>query len=207
MKVQPRFFQELAKRKYLNYIKSLPQFKKEQTEAYLMIILVVFTVSFFGIFAIMPTLSTIAELRKTLEDNTFINDQLQAKITNLSSLQQEYSQLSPDLPVLLAAIPQENKAPLLTGQVQALSQEAGVKVTKLQIQELTESKEKDKPTGPLKTFTVTVDAEGTYENLRSFYTSLIRFERIVTFDSMIMTMNRENNTLQLNIKANVYYQK
>lgn len=203
MKIKKSFLQDLVKQRYLSYIQSLPQFKKEQTEAYLMIILVIFTILFFGIFAIMPTLSTIAELKKDLEDSTYINEQLQTKITNLSQLQQQYSILSPSLPLLLSAIPKKPQAPLLLGQVQKLAQEAGVTVTRLQAQNpLADEK---KPVTKFQTFTLTVDASGTLAGIQSFYNSLVQFERIITFESMTITKNQETGLLQLSIKATAYY--
>ena len=203
MKAQYSFIQELSKKKYLSYIHSLPQFKKEQTEAYLMIILVIFAVLFFGIFAIMPTLSTIAQLRKDLEDSIFVNTQLEAKIANMSQLRQQYSLLSPNLPVLHAAIPETSQAPLLIGQIQALGEKAGVTLTKIQVQEIPPSGGKSTLIRP---FSIIVDSRGDYANLQSFYNSLITFERILTIESMTITRNQEDGFLQLSIKLNAYFQ-
>lgn len=203
MKVQHRFFQDLAKKKYLSYIHSLPQFRKEQTEAYLMVILIIFTVSFFGIFAIMPALSTIAQLKKDLEDSTFLNEQLKTKITNMASLQEQYNLLAPNLPVLLSAIPQDAQAPLLLGQIQQLAKQEGVTLSKLEVQELPETTAKTKD--ELKDYALIIDVAGNFENIQSFYEHTIHFQRIVTFESMTLTKNKETGLLLLSIKAKAYF--
>lgn len=204
MKVKQGFFQELAKKRYLDYIHSLPQFKEEKTQEYLMAILVLFSILFFGIFAIMPTLSTIAELKKVLEDSTFVNEQLKTKIANMAALQQQYSLISPDLPVLLSAIPESANASLLLGQIQAVAANNNVTVTRLQVTEMPEISLKQKK--EIHTFTVTVDAKGSFENIQAFYTSLVHFERILTLESMTLTKNQEDGLLQLSVKATAYYQ-
>ncbi len=204
MKLNRLFFQEFAKQKYLAYIRSFPQFKRDQAETYFMVILMVLTISFFGIFAIMPTLSTIAELKKTLEDSTFLNDQLKTKISNMSSLQEEYNLLAPNLPLLFAAIPQDIQATTLLGQIQKIAQDENITLTKLEIQEIPEII--DKNDQGLKSFKIMIGASATqFAQLHTFYMALTNFQRILTFNSIIITKNPETESLLLSIDASVYF--
>ena len=66
----------LKKIKNNKYFELLPDLKKEKTKKYSSIIFSLISLSFFGIFAINPTLSTIAKLRKELSDTKFVDEQL-----------------------------------------------------------------------------------------------------------------------------------
>ena len=72
------------------YYKLLPDFKEEKTRRLSSIVFSLLALSIFGLFAINPTLSTIARLKKELSDAKFVDQQLTEKIANLSSLQEVY---------------------------------------------------------------------------------------------------------------------
>ena len=205
MKVNTQFFHNLAKKKYLAYIQSISTTRKEQVQTYATIILTVFAFSFFGIFAIGPTLSTIANLQKQLEDNRFINNQLDTKITSLSSLQQNFNLLSPDLPTLLAAIPEDPQVPHLIGQLQSLAAEADVTILQIKSGEVEIANATPKTTTTLP-FQITMDVTGTYAQILSFYSALVSFERIVSLDTLTITRTRDGtDVLRLSLRANAYY--
>lgn len=132
MKLPRQYFDGLTASKYREYLKLLPSMQQENTRIVTTLILTFFAMSFFGIFAINPTLSTIVTLRKTMEDSTKVHEDLKTKISNLSALQLQYSALGPDLPTILDAIPSDPKAPTLMGQILSLSQQKRVKVLALE---------------------------------------------------------------------------
>lgn len=205
MNINTEFFHNLSKKKYLSYIQALPDTRKEQVRTYATVILTIFAFSFFGIFAIGPTLSTIANLQKQLEDNTFINEQLDTKLVSLSSLQQNFNTLSPQLPILLAAIPETPRVPHLVGQIQSLAVESGVTVMQIkssdvQIASATPAKNETS------SFQIAIDVTGSYAQLLSFYSSLVNFDRIVSFDTITINRTRDGtDILRLSIKANAYF--
>ena len=80
-------FKKLQQKKYFQM---LPDFKEERTRKFTTLVFTLLALSFFGLFAISPTLSTIANLNKQLSDNEFVDSQLQNKINNLYTLQQDY---------------------------------------------------------------------------------------------------------------------
>src|SRR4051794_1976618 len=99
MKLPKNYFENLTAAKYREYLKLLPSIHDERTQLITMLIFTFVALSFFGLFAINPTLSTIVELKKELSDSQFVDQQLTNKINNLESLQQRYNLLGPDLPV------------------------------------------------------------------------------------------------------------
>src|SRR6266699_3633243 len=125
MKLPKHYFDNLSAAKYREYLKLLPDMQKENVRAITMLIFTFAALSFFGVFAINPTLSTIITLKKQLADSSFVAEQLLTKINNLSALQTKYNLLQNDLPVLLEAIPDNAAAPTLMGQVVGLAQLSG----------------------------------------------------------------------------------
>jgi len=189
------------------YFELLPDLKKEKTKKYSSIIFSLVSLSFFGIFAINPTLSTIAKLRKELSDTKFVDEQLAQKIANLSSLQEKYNIVEKDIPIVLAAVPKNPQVPLLMGQIQAVAKEAGVEIINLQ------SFEVDVPGSSnnqkkYSAFSFSTGVQGNYENLTNFISTLSSMERVISLDTL--SINRKGNQpgiLELDIKGMAYFKE
>ena len=65
---------------YSRYIETLTEEQRKKIIAYLYISLTLFTVSFFGLCGMTPTLSTIANLGKQYEDNKLGLDSLNKRL-------------------------------------------------------------------------------------------------------------------------------
>src|SRR5258708_544713 len=122
MKLPKSYFENLSAAKYREHLKLLPDMKNETTRSFVTLILTFAALSFFGIFAINPTITTITDLQKQLEDNTQVDQLLKTKIDNLSSLEQQYNQLGSNLTNILSAVPQNADSPLLSAQIAAVAQ-------------------------------------------------------------------------------------
>ena len=206
MKLPKHYFDNLSAAKYREYLKLLPDLQKENVKAITMLIFTFSALSFFGIFAINPTLSTIITLKKQLADTTFVEEQLVTKINNLSSLQTKYNLLETDLPVLMDAIPETAAGPTLMGQIASLAQNAGLHVRLLQIAEVQLTAPKLPPTDG-QSFVFTLEATGAYEDMARFITAVSRFNRIVTLESVSIVKDPKQNTLVLDIRGREYFQK
>lgn len=206
MKISTNFLKSLSKEKYLAYIRSLPNFHEEKIQSYTTVILTFLAICFFGIFAISPTLGTIAELRKTLEDSKFLDLQLQTKITSMTQLQSSYSNLSAQLPILYQAIPQSPQVGKLGGQIRTLAQDAHVTLDELQVQSV-EIADAGKPKSLLKPIALNIGAKGDFQSFQTFYKSLINFDRILTISSLSVVVPTELGTskYRLTIQADAYY--
>jgi Tfp pilus assembly protein PilO len=177
------FFKNLAKQRYIANVTQLIDLTHKRTRDYITLAFTFAALSFFGIFAINPTLTTILNLRKQLEDSKFVNMKLEEKIANLTTLQQQYNALAPDLPTIFAALPQKSSSPYLLSQFQAIAQSTKVTVDSLQVKPFDLSQ---KSTG---SFDYSLEVIGTYENLTRFLSSLAKFDRIIAITSL--TFNRE----------------
>lgn len=195
-------FKKLKENKYLEL---LPDLKQEKTQKFTTIVLTLIALSFFGIFAINPTISTIVSLKKQLSDSQFTEQQLRQKIENLSSLGQQYQTMQQDIPYIMASLPTDPEISLLIGQIQSISRNSGVQLTgvqTLQVEIVTPKTSQKK----YSTFSFSVSTEGSYENTSRFISSLINMQRVVSLD--IIALNKkadQSGIIQLNIKGTSYF--
>lgn len=206
MKVNLAVLHGFSKEKYLDYIHSLPNFKEEKVQSYATLILTLFAICIFGIFAIAPTLGTIFQLRKTLTDNKFVDGQLQTKISNMSSLQQSYSQLSGQLPLIYAAVPKTASESDLGGKIRALGASTKVNIKQLSITSVVVTSNKH-TASTLTPVPIIISLQGDLDNLKTFTTRLVNLDRIVTITGLnYSTLKTQDGVInQLSIQAQAYY--
>lgn len=204
MKLPATYFENLSNSKYRQYLKLLPDMRKENTRLITTLILTFFALSFFGLFAINPTLTTIIELQKQLEDSEFTHQQLTTKISNLSTLQQKYNGLTNDLPVVEGAIPKEAAATKLTGQIHTLTQESHLTVRNLRVAEVTLTGGKMPGTKGL-SYIFNLEADGSYEDMMRFAANVTKFNRIVTVETISIGRDPRSEELVLNMRGRQYF--
>lgn len=207
MKLPKNYFENLTANKYREYLKLLPNMQEENTRIFTTLIFTFAAMSFFGIFAINPTISTIVELKKQLSDSEQVNELLTTKINNLSALQGEYTLLTPNLPVILAAIPENADAPLLMAQVQSLAKQSKLTLVSFRISEVQLTSPQQLNTVKGSSFTFSLEAQGEYADMIQFVSSLSRMNRIVTLESLSITKEPKQNALVLNIRGRQYFKK
>lgn len=195
----------VPKNKYTELLPVLKSsLKEEKTQVFATLAFTLVALSFFGLFAINPTLSTIAQLQKELSDAQFIDKKLEEKIINLRLLQQQYTTLGDDIPTIIGTIPHHPEAPLLTGQIRALTQKNGLTLSRLQVFQVELAPPVQDNKEPL-SFVFSLEVQGSYDNIVKFLDSLTNFSRVVTLDNLSLTQPLEGNNLQLNIRGKAYF--
>lgn len=195
-------FKKADKEKYDKYLELMPDFKKEKTQKFTTIVLTLIAFIILLIFAINPTLSTIANLQKQLEDAKFVKEKLDQKINNLSLLQTKYSNLQSDLPIVYDGLPKKPEATLLAGQIQSLAQESNLTVSAMQITDVFASKISN-----FSHFSYDVTARGDYLDMLSFIKNMTNMQRVLTITNVtirkqIQTSSEQTTSvLQINIKG------
>jgi len=171
-------------------IASLTEEERKKLVAYIHISLTLFTFSFFGIFAIAPTLSTISNLNKQYEDNQLILDSLNKKLTNLQLLDFQYQEIQSDLDIIYSAIPRTTEIPRLTRQLENLADTRGVSLARLNIGNVEVFPNNKKE--PIYSFTFTVTVGGTQATVNNFISSVIDFDRIIGIERIITGTDKNN---------------
>lgn len=206
MKLTPELLHTLSKERYMKYIRSLPNFREEKVQTYATLILTILACMFFGIFAISPTLSTISELKKTLEDNKYLDQQLQKKIANMTLLDQAYLTISPQLPTLYSAVPKTADLTKLTGELRAVALKNNVTLAQLQTQSVELAAHK-KEASTLREIPIIISVQGKLSDMQAFYADIVSIERIITIGSLTLTVpaDQASGALKLIIQASAYY--
>lgn len=192
------------KESYLEGI--LPRFREDRVKAFLTLATTLIAISIFGLFAINPTLTTIAQLKKQLQDSQFVDQKLVQKIANLSALQQSYVQLQNNLPVIMSAIPISPQIPPFAAQIQSIAQSTHFQLDK--IQTLPVEITPDAPINGFLTFGFLLSGQGSNIAVTNFISLLQSYDRLVTLDQFSILRSTDNpNLFLLSIKGKTYFKK
>src|SRR3989304_7020767 len=127
------------RKNYLRYksffLNILTQYRERSDwKAYLEILLSLTTVSIFSIFALRPTILTIAELIRQIEEKKDTVSQMDAKIQNLSKAQTLYDRQRPNIiPLTETAIPKNSNSDIFARQIEGLSSSNQVGISLLSL--------------------------------------------------------------------------
>jgi Tfp pilus assembly protein PilO len=208
MKVPKNYFENLSTIKYREYLKLLPKINMQQetTRSFVTLALTFAALSFFGIFAINPTLTTIADLQKQLSDDQQVDQQLKTKIDNLSALEAQYNQLGAgsDLTNIYNAIPQTPAAPLLSAQVFALTTKHNLSILSYSVSAVQLTTTQKVPT--VQSFTFTLQTTGIYTDMLAFTSELAKLNRIITVESIEIGRD-SNGNLVLTLRGRQYFKQ
>lgn len=192
-----------------------PLFAQPKIIAMTMLVLSLLAISFFGFFAIKPTLSTITSLQKQIKDAQMVDKKLQEKINALSAAQIAYEKIKPDLFLLDLALPQEPKFSAFIKTLEKLASDNKITINALSFQSLPFTANEATAASKLKSqeikespiiFNITVN--GDYLSLTSFIKQLTNNERLATIEKMGF-LNKEKTKdkkeLILTITGKTYY--
>ena len=195
---------DLTKIKYLEVI---PNFRNQKTQKFTSVVLTLVALSLFGLFAINPTLSTIAKLKKELADDEFVEHSLQEKISNLNILQEKYTKIQDDIVYALNAIPNNPQVPFLMAQIQSVAQNSNVHLSNLQ--NLTVELFKEAPIDKKYfSFSFSFSGTGTIENIATFLSSLTNMQRVISIDTFSIDKTADKTgALRFSLQGLAYYKK
>lgn len=190
------------------YLQTVPYLKKERTQKFVSLVLTLLALSFFGFFAISPTISTILKLQKELADKQFVFKKLEIKIRDLSDLKNQYTILNQrlELPIVTNAIPTIPDAHILFAQVQQVAKENNVSISKIESDEI-DVIPSEQPKENYGSYTFSILGAGSYDNIYAFLSKITNMQRIVDTEifSMNNSLNPDSNLLEFNIKAKAFF--
>lgn len=181
----------------------------------LTLVLSLFVMAVFIVFALRPTIVSIVTLKKTIAESQSTLKKLDAKVTNLQRAATQLESIKPYLPMLNTNIPNtgamyspltlavENLA--LQNEVQLESDSLGATLLFSRLLA---------PFVPNKNQSVvalpfTARVSGSYPNVLAFLTKLLEMERIIMVDSITITKEAGTKSssggVALNVSGNAYY--
>lgn len=115
----------------LNYQKIRLAYQRPEIKASVEVILSVFAVGFLLMMAVRPTLATVAELRKKIEDYEVVDKKLNSKIAQLTRAEKELRENSADLYLFEKGVPDEFDYAELAKRVEILAVEEDINLETL----------------------------------------------------------------------------
>jgi Tfp pilus assembly protein PilO len=191
------------------YFPTLPYLTPERSQKFFGIVLTLCAISFFGFFAISPTVSTVLKLKKELSDNQFVFNQLDIKIKNLTELRKQYFDLQNDLPAITSAITIQPDASVLFAQIQSIAQTSNIAIKKLQNFEV-EVLRNDKSAGKnYYSYSFSIAGIGSFENISRFISTITSMERIVNIDgfSINNATDQSSESLGFSVQGSAFFKR
>lgn len=202
-----------ANARYQYYFKRLWRFyQKPIVKVSLSLLLTIFTISFFAIFAISPTLNTIGELLRTIEDRQETLAKLKDKSAALATAQSEYSLAQPHLPLLEEALPEDRQIKELLVLIEALAAYHNLNLSGFSLTEdvVYPAPEVDADEPQLINFTISASAD--YNTLSTFAKDVTRLNRVVRINTLNYSQpgqsqqeSQGSNQLELSLNATAFY--
>lgn len=174
------------------------------TKVSLEIFLSLFLIIFFGVFVIRPTLVTIADLIKEIDDKQELDQQLQRKITSLATAQEEFNQSKEKIIYLDQAITSQPELVRSLKTVEKIASEHRVIISSLKTSAVPEEKKAqgfntDQLTRIDLYFTFQV--MGDYPSIKNFVEGLHQYRRAFIVEEINFNI-QDRITLQT-LRANV----
>lgn len=199
----------LSQRIKIYYKTFVPLFEKPKVGAYTMFILSFFTIAIFGAFAIRPTLATIVQLKKRIEDNKVVNQKLENKINQLRLADKEYEQIQQDLDAVFETLPNKPETASLLGKLNRVLTENGIDVVILQFDPIDLTPPETASSSAAK-LTFTLSGKASYQDALKFINLLSNMDRIITIDVVDMQGSAaqadfsQAGTVTLTVKGKAY---
>lgn len=168
------------------------------------------TTIFFAVFAIRPTLITISELLRKIEDQKVVLEKAEKKAAALATAQQIYNQISENLYVIDEAVPPDYQIQKLLLSLEASAANLGIPINNLSL---------DKVKYPIKPansasiqevkFVISFDAN--YPDAKKLISNMSQLPRLVSLDSIsfaqaeIERRNTNAEAIQVNLNCRVFY--
>jgi len=167
---------------------------------------------FFAVFAIRPTLLTMSDLIKEIDDKKTLDQALTQKVAALSTGQNEYLTLQSRLVVLDEALPPDPKLVEALKIIEKVASDNSISISSLGVPKLPQVNDQiiDPNTSPTLTrqnFNFTVNVVSDYANIRTFVAALQATQRMIIVESINFTINEElsGKALEANVNINMPY--
>ena len=184
----------LPKTSYRHYLSQIPIPVREKTQKWAPTAAAIFLVTFFVIFAIKPTIATIAELLAEIKAREELNQQLDNKISQIFAAQNLYNQVYDRLYLLDQALPTNSEFTRFSQTVEGGRLEAGLGLNTLNYSSivLTEKKNPKAPAKENQEFKFSTGLRGHYLNLKTFLEDLFNQRRIIYVNSLKISQGKAN---------------
>lgn len=172
--------------RYRHYFGRIYHFyEKPAAKVSLALLLTVFTTIFFAVFAIRPTLVTIAELLRTIKDRREVLEKLERKASALATAQQEFATSQEAIGRLNQAIPEESQVSEWLTQVEGVAAMSGRPISGLTVDDFEYGPVP--ASGSYSEQRMKVTISGDYVTLNKMLKEIVNLPRLITADMVTIS--------------------
>lgn len=191
---------------YQHYLHQLKKIDQQSNSGLSMLTLSFFTMAFFALFAIKPTLTTIANLHRQIKDSSLLERKLQEKINNLSRVQLEYEKNRPAIAKIDTVLPDEVAFEQLLVQLEQLNQQINATESSLFFTTITvvgTASASPKTDKDYDVVAFKIGANSSYTDILSFLSGLENFQRLLTLNLISLNSQKSRFENSLNLQSNL----
>ena len=183
-----------------------PVLKNTKSASYFTITLTLFSLSFFGLFAIRPTLITAVSLIKEVKDLRKLSLDYENKISNFITAQSEYERIRESIPLIDRALPQYSEFPGFARTMENIAIKNSFSINQFQIDAAPISLLPE--VNKLNNFNFILVGIGNYDNSRHAIEDMVNSLRIVTIESLDFSTEggTVSGNLRVSLKGKSYYE-
>ncbi len=199
--------------RYRQYYTNLKKFYQQPVaKVSFFVLLSFFTVAFFSVAAIRPTVITISQLIRDIEDKRKINEALGNKIQALDGVQAAILGVKNDLPLIFEALPEDAALGRLMQELEYSAQQTEVILVAVQFQPVKIPDPALLRSGQAQAVSFSVSVGGSWENVNKFLEKLSRIGRVLAFKQMEIlsgatVYRKQNITILANVDGEAYFAK
>lgn len=209
-----RTLPNITNRRYHRYFVDLKAlYQKREIVVYTGLILSLFAIAFFGLFALRPTLITIATLYREIQDKRKTEQTLQAKINNLRLAQVNYAQVANSVQLVNQALPADAAIAEIVYPFEILAQRNSLSLTSVNFTPVDIRGKSQKPKTAVKDTSASIVGfdlvlKGDFANFQTFLSSLENLRRIMAIDRFSLKQNKTeegDSVMSLNLTGRAFY--
>lgn len=154
---------------------------------------------FLAIFVVKPTLTTMSELSKEIEEKEKLDLDLKKKLTALRTTQDQLDLLAPQLPLLDEAIPNSPSVVYNMKLVEKVVADTNTLITGGSMKEIPDETTEITSSDTLsrKDIPVSISVIGDYQSIRTFVEQLQNSRRAVVVDTVVFNIEEQRGSRQL----------
>lgn len=196
-----------SKQEYLRFYQRFRQLsQKPGARLSGLVSLTIFTIAFFIMFAILPTLQTIAQLNRQIADAKLVDTKLQQKLTALNRAEAEYLKLTPNLNLINDVVPGKANFDRLAWQINWLVNNLNLQITGGSFGEFflkTTANDNQLTALPME-----LAVTGNYQQIKALVEQIVNLDRLITVDELAISnkkINLRNQAITASLKMTAYY--
>jgi len=182
-------------------------YQKPMAQVSTALLFTVVTITFFAFVAIRPTLTTITQLVRKIEDQRSVKAQLDQKVAALATAESEFALARPYLTDINQAVPISTEIDSVLKQIEASANSNQAPLQGISLSGVTLGHDSSLETTSAIAIPININLGSNFTNLAAFLDTITSNKRILTLESIFFSppSSLDSETIDLIVKMNAYY--